>query len=62
MSIFVALWSRDTERKLSDNIGTRWYYLEQAITAAYSEYGKAKAKHTFDAGIKDPVALHISAR
>ncbi len=38
-NIFVALWSRDTARAtLSENIGTRLYYLEEAVQKSWDKY------------------------
>ena len=45
-SIFVALWARETEKKtLNHNIGTRMYYVEKAMQAAWDKYKGTKGDY-----------------
>jgi hypothetical protein len=52
MKIFVALWSRNTENKPFDNLGTRLWYLSKALDHAQAKYNEAATGGAFTGAIK----------
>ena len=52
MAILVGIWSRDTETKLSENLGSRLYLMELALAATQAKCQALSAKHKIDGVIK----------